>query len=111
MPHFTTEFSKGLDETVDMQQIMQICLDAAKNSKLFDMASAESRAYEAPYSLNINGEVRFLHIKIAMFSGRTDAQKAALSQAVYQGVVGKVNQPVNISVQVVDIEPQFCFHN
>lgn len=111
MPHFTVEFSKNLDKQVDIKQVLQICLDVAKTSKLFAMPSVEARAIEVPYGINIDGDVAFLHIKLALFPGRDPAQLAALCERIYQDVSSIVDLDANISTQVADIDPQFCFHN
>lgn len=111
MPHFITEFSKGLDEKVDMQQVVQTCFDEAEKSQMFDMASVESRAFEVPYAVNAGGKVDFIHVKLALFPGREEAKLAALSKAVCQAIAAQVTLKCTISVQVADINPKTCFQN
>lgn len=111
MPQITIVFSKELDKSIDMNKVMQACFDQAKASKLFNMDSVEVRAHEIPYSLNRAGFGAFMHVKLALFPGRDAQELAALCKAMFEKLVKKVNQPINISVQLAEIEPQFCFHN
>ena len=115
MPHIIINFSKLLDKKLDMQKIMKICFDAAGNSQLLNMKTVEVRACEQPYSLGHDGETSFMHIKITLFPGRDEAKLAAMSKAMYEKVAAYIKEtqhPVtNISTQVSEIDPKFCFHN
>lgn len=111
MPHISIKFSKNLDKNVDIKQVMQACLTEFEQTKTFDMASVEVRASEVPYALTTKGEVNFLHIKIELFPGRDAALITALSKSIFQAVEPLVNQPANISVQMVEMNPQFVSHN
>uniref|UniRef100_A0A2A4YS12 5-carboxymethyl-2-hydroxymuconate isomerase n=1 Tax=OCS116 cluster bacterium TaxID=2030921 RepID=A0A2A4YS12_9PROT len=115
MPHFIIEFSKDLDKELDMKKILQICLDAAADSQLLDMKTVEARAFEVAYGLNVSGEASFLHVKITLFPGRDEAQLATLSKNMYKRIATFVEQSAaqvaNISTQVREIDPKFCFHN
>lgn len=115
MPHIIIEFSKSLDKSIDMQKILQICLTTTKADGLLDMASVEARASQVDYGLTMEGEATFLHVKIALFPGRSEAKLAALSKAIYEAIAAFVNQDANqtvsVSTQIVDIDPKFCFHN
>lgn len=111
MPHISIKFSNKLDATVDMKQVMQACLDEFVAIEIFDMASVEVRASEVPYSLTMQGEVAFVHVKIELFPGRDAQHLTALSKAIFQSVESLVNQPMNISVQMVEMNRQFISHN
>lgn len=111
MPHIIIEYSKNLDNSVNMKQVMQACLDQAQQSELFEMSSVEARASEVPYSLDMNGETSFLHIKIALFPGRDEQKLADLSKAMYESVAKLAAQTTNISTQIVEINSKLCFHN
>lgn len=115
MPHIIIEFSKDLDKNLDMQKILQICLTVTKDNGLLDMALVEARASQVDYGLTIEGEPTFLHIKIALFPGQNAVKLASLSQAMYEALEAFVNQEKNqtasISIQIVEIDPKFCFHN
>lgn len=115
MPHIIIEFSKNLNKNLDMQKILQICLTTTKDNGLLDMASVEARASQVDYGLTTEGEPTFLHVKIALFPGRDAAKLAALSKAIYEALAAFVTedmkQTASISTQIVEIDPQFCFHN
>lgn len=115
MPHIIAEFSKNLDIKLDMKNILKVCLNAVNDSQLLDVTTVEARAFEVPYGLTIAGETSFLHVKIALFPGRDEAKLAALSKAMYEAIASFINnsdaQVANISTQVCEIDPKFCFHN
>lgn len=111
VPQITIVFSKGLDKSIDMNLIMQICFDEAKQSKLFNMDNVEVRAHEIPYSLNRAGFEAFMHVKLALSSGQDDPKLASLCKAMFEKLLKKLNQSINISVQLAEIDPRFCFYN
>lgn len=109
MPHLTIEYSDnlpGFDPRAALTHVNQM-LDA---SGLFREIDIKSRAYPCPqFQVGLADSGRgFIHARIAIMPGRTDQQKADLTQAVLHALRQQLptlpELHVQISVELTELD-------
>ncbi|WP_432724114.1 5-carboxymethyl-2-hydroxymuconate Delta-isomerase [Jeongeupia wiesaeckerbachi] len=107
MPHLSLEYTQNL-AAYDASRALRILGQAMFDSGLFGESDIKSRACKLDDHLVGTGdtETAFLHVQVSLLSGRTDAQKQALSvqiSAALQSTLPAGHGPVQLTVDVRDM--------
>ncbi|MBF7073914.1 5-carboxymethyl-2-hydroxymuconate Delta-isomerase [Glaciecola sp. MH2013] len=103
MPNFIIEHSESLLEQVSLEILQDAVFEGAKNSGHFPPEAIKIRT-EGRKHFRLHGQQKdFLHIKGHILSGRTDAQKKEISQAVMLPLTQLKLNSVFVSVEIIDI--------
>lgn len=114
MPHLTLEYTDNLND-FDAPRALLAVNGALAASGLFADADIKSRAHRlSDYRIGTaEAERAFVHIRIALLGGRSEAQRKALADATLgalQEAMGKAlerkqGREIQLSVETVDIDP------
>ena len=104
MPHCIVEYSQALENQLEPMQLVEAVHSGAKASGLFEDNAIKSRAI--PYSHYRTGEqpIDFVHVTVRILSGRDQAQRASLSQAVLAELAKLELSAISLTVEVRDME-------
>ena len=103
MPNFIVEFSESLIEQIDQDTLMDTVYQGAKSSEHFPPEVIKVRTQARSNYRLYTGQKDFLHVAGHILSGRTDEQKAEISQAVMAELKKLSLQSVFVSVEIIDI--------
>jgi len=119
MPHIWIEYSGNL--ALDTDKLMRTVQDAAVgDGSLFPLAGARTRAVRVDDFLIVDGhpDNAFVHVVLRIGHGRSDAQKAALGERVFQALTAALapvmaSRPLGISMQIEEADPvlNYKFNN
>ena len=103
MPHCIIEYSLQIAEEIDIDALMAAVHDGAMASGLFPEYDIKTRAIA--YRHHRTGQTRdsFVHVGVHLLSGRSDAQKAELSEAVLEKIEPLLPRVVSVGVEICDI--------
>ncbi|NIE96285.1 5-carboxymethyl-2-hydroxymuconate Delta-isomerase [Acinetobacter sp. Tr-809] len=110
MPHLTANYSANLTE-LDPYQLLQDMNTALIETDLFVANDIKSRAFKDDvFLIGLNEtEEAYIHLKLYLLSGRTQAQKQAVGAALLRQLEQKnyiqsvVGYPVQLCVEVIDM--------
>ena len=111
MPHIWIEYSGNLP--LDTRALMRSVQAAAiGDGSLFPLAGARTRAVRVDDYLIVDGhpDNAFVHVLLRIGHGRSDAQKAALGERVFQALTAALApqlaaHPLGISMQIEEADP------
>lgn len=111
MPHIWIEYSGNL--ALDTGALMRTVQAAAiGDGSLFPLAGARTRALRVDDCLIVDGhpDNAFVHVLLRIGHGRSDAQKAALGERVFQALTTALAphlaaRPLGISMQIEEADP------
>ncbi|MDO6763656.1 5-carboxymethyl-2-hydroxymuconate Delta-isomerase [Agarivorans sp. 1_MG-2023] len=104
MPHCIVEYSKDLPATFNIEQVLLSLFEVLKDSAEFEEASIKLRAIAYPDLLSGLDEHSFVHVRLHILSGRSTAQKRALTEAMVEHLSPQLNMVKSLSAEVVDIQ-------
>ncbi len=103
MPHCVIECSSAIENMVELNVLVRSVHDAAESSHLFTAGDVKTRLIVYQYDLVGGKKGDYVHVTIGLLSGRSNAQKKALSSTV-AGVICELLPELHfISVDVKDI--------
>lgn len=104
MPHLILEYAQDLASTEEISRLVVAVHEAAVTSGLFEKSHIKTRAI--PVSIYRTGEGRstFIHVQVRLHSGRTQAQKQALSTAVLDAIRHQGLPVGECTVEIVDMD-------
>jgi 5-carboxymethyl-2-hydroxymuconate isomerase len=104
MPHFIIDIDQAAYSKVDSSELMNSVHEVAVESKLFDTANIKVRIKPYQDSLVAGKSGHFIHVFSNIMGGRTNEQRASLSNAL----VSRLNEDYPwiavISVNVQEFE-------
>jgi len=103
MPHVIIEYSAEVAGQIDIDELISAAHEAALSSDLFPEYDIKTRA--VAYAHHRTGQTRdsFVHVSVHLLDGRSDAQKAMLSEAVLARLEPLLPQVVSVGVEIVDM--------
>nr|WP_321457723.1 5-carboxymethyl-2-hydroxymuconate Delta-isomerase [uncultured Cohaesibacter sp.] len=104
MPHLVISYAKGLEQTVEMQKLVQTVWNTAEASGLFTPAAIKARALPVDYFVTGGTDKPFIHVEAKMFGGRTQEQKKALTQSLFETITAFVGADVSVSAETLEID-------
>lgn len=103
MPHFVIEYSRRIEDTVDMNEIMEAVFSAACQSGLMQPDDIKIRAIPFDhFKLSKKGET-FMHLTVSLLEGRSDENKEALAILVREKLSNELKDVNSISIDVRDM--------
>ena len=105
MPHIVIEYSQPLADEVDVQALCQDAVECAFASGLFDQLSdIKSRAIGYETTVINLPSPSFVHVTIWLLDGRTDAQKADLTNAMADKLEVRLPNVGSLTVDIRDMQ-------
>ncbi len=108
MPHCVVEYSADLEETLSIDELIEVAHQAVLSSGLFRPEDTKSRAYPCHHYKTISGDDSFIHIVIKILSGRQDEVRRQLSQTVLSAVSEFSSGVDTVTVEVVDLDSSYA---
>jgi 5-carboxymethyl-2-hydroxymuconate isomerase len=104
MPHLIIEFSYGQVGDEQIESMLDAVHRAAAETTLFDESHIRVRAIPVEF-YRIGGQRHhFIHLQCRIHTGRDNAQKRYLSEALLQTLKSRQWPAVSITVEVVELE-------
>ncbi|MGD2171093.1 MAG: 5-carboxymethyl-2-hydroxymuconate Delta-isomerase [Gammaproteobacteria bacterium] len=103
MPHLIIEYSEEVADQVAITDIIDAAHDGAMSSDLFPEYDIKTRA--VGYRDHRTGRTRdsFVHVAVHLLDGRSDEQKAMLSEAVLGRIEPLLPRVASVGVEIVDM--------
>jgi 5-carboxymethyl-2-hydroxymuconate isomerase len=103
MPHIVIEHGNALDCPGDAEVALRLAFDCGAASGFIRPEDIKVRTHAAGQFLHGDGRESFVHMTVLMLQGRTDAQKAALAEALREAFAGRFPAVASISVDIRDM--------
>jgi 5-carboxymethyl-2-hydroxymuconate isomerase len=104
MPHCIIEYSKNLEQSLSIKELVCAVHGYVFSSGLFEESSIKTRAIEYTHFQTGVSDMPFIHITLKILHGRNHQEKKDLSTLVLDKLGNDIPPPISISVEVSDIE-------
>ncbi|WP_415895214.1 5-carboxymethyl-2-hydroxymuconate Delta-isomerase [Neptuniibacter sp. PT34_22] len=104
MPHLVIEYSKQIEDKVDITVVMEKVFQGAVAANLFAEKDIKVRANAYEQHMNGAGLNGLIHVSSRILSGRNTEQKTQLTQAVLTELKTLGLEDLSITVEVLDID-------
>ena len=106
MPHLIIDYSDNLGSSIQELKILEALHDVMLNCGLFSPDAVKSRSYNAQdFLVGTKGNSgSFLHVSVAILSGRTVEQKQTLSQALINILQEKLIDVDSLTVEIRELD-------
>ncbi len=103
MPHCIIEYSSGVSDQIEIDDLVGAVHQGVWSSGLFDEYDIKTRA--VAYAHHRTGATRdsFVHVTVRLLSGRDDAQKASLSENLLAQIEPLLTGVVSVGVEICDM--------
>jgi len=103
MPHCIIEYSLGVADQIEIDDLVGAVHRGVLSSGLFDEYDIKTRA--VAYAHHRTGVTRdsFVHVTVRLLSGRNDAQKANLSEKLLAQIEPLLPAVVSVGVEICDM--------
>jgi 5-carboxymethyl-2-hydroxymuconate isomerase len=103
MPHCIIEYSSGVADQIEIDDLVGAVHQGVLSSGLFDEYDIKTRA--VAYAHHRTGATRdsFVHVTVRLLSGRDDAQKADLSKKLLATIEPMLSEVVSVGVEICDM--------
>lgn len=105
MPHFVIEYSRPLENTLDLNKVMQIAFESGVQSGAMQAPDIKVRAIPYDYFRLEGGIDTFMHVSVYLLEGRTAEQKEHLSILLRQNLGDACPQIGSLSIDIRDMDP------
>jgi 5-carboxymethyl-2-hydroxymuconate isomerase len=113
MPHIIAEYSANLEDTLDVQGLVDDLHQAAIDSQVAELVGIRSRAERRDHFRVADGNPAngFVHIVARLRRGRTEAQRTKLGQLLFDAADRRLAQvypshPIGLTVEIHEIDHQ-----
>ena len=103
MPHCIIDYSAEVADQVEIDTLIDAVHQGAMESDLFDEYDVKTRACGYPHHRTGQTRDSFVHVALHLLSGRSDAQKALLSECVLGRIEPLLPKVNSVSVEILDI--------
>ena len=104
MPHCIIEYSAPLHASIKPSQLISAVYNGAFNTNLFECNDIKSRVIPFDHYQSGSVKANFIHVTAKILSGRTLAQRKALSHAILAELKMLNGCATSLTVEVVEIE-------
>ena len=111
MPHITLEYSRNLEDALDVHGLCAALRVAAARTGVFLPAGIRVRAIACTHSSIADGDPRhaFIDVSVRLRAGRTDAEKALATDALFAAAAQftadyMAAKPFMLSLELRDID-------
>ncbi len=103
MPHCIVEYSSGVADQIEIDDLLGAVHRGVLSSGLFDEYDIKTRA--VGYTHHRTGTTRdsFVHVSVRLLSGRDDVQKADLSKKLLAVIEPMLPQVISVGVEICDM--------
>ena len=103
MPHCVIEYSEDVADDIAIEKLVAAVHAGAFASELFPEYDIKTRALG--YRHHQTGQTRdsFVHVAVHLLDGRTDEQKAGLSESVLAHIEPLLPNVASVGVEILDI--------
>ena len=105
MPHFVIEYSATLEQSVDIEKLMQSVLDAAIKSGIMDPDDIKIRAQPFHHFKLAKSQDSFVHINCRLLAGRKPDEKVKLSTGLRRHLSKLLPDVYSISIDITNMDP------
>ena len=105
MPHFVIEQGNALLTKDDRHDVMHIAGQIGANCGFITATDIKIRIVDFTDFIHLDGRKSFLHITVHLLSGRTGAQKVALTSALREALVERFPNVDSLSFSCTDMDP------
>jgi 5-carboxymethyl-2-hydroxymuconate isomerase len=103
MPHCIIDYSPEVAGQIDIDALIEAVHQGAMESDLFPEYDIKTRALAYPHHCTGQTRDSFVHVALHLLSGRSDPQKALLSECVLGRIEPLLPRVVSVSVEILDI--------
>ena len=103
MPHCIIDYSPEVAGQIDIDTLIDAVHQGAMESDLFPEYDIKTRALAYPRHRTGQTRDSFVHVALHLLSGRSDAQKAMLSECVLGRIEPLLPRVVSVSVEILEI--------
>ena len=103
MPHCIIDYSPEVAGQIEIDALIDAVHQGAMESELFPEYDVKTRALGYPHHRTGQTRDSFVHVAVHLLSGRSDAQKAMLSECVLGRIEPLLPQVASVSVEILDI--------
>lgn len=106
MPHCIINYTRDVEQKIDIEKLLNVAFDAVDSSGLFSRASIKARAIG--FDIFQSGQDRddYIHIDLKILSGRTAEQKKTLSDHMINSLALFVGDTKSLTVDIIDMETE-----
>ncbi len=105
MPHLVIEYSKGIEEKVAMESLMEQIYQAAVAAQVMNPDDIKVRALAYSHYRLARPDGDFVHVTCRLLAGRTTEEKVRLSTEIRSYLSGLLSDVYSLSVDIVDMNP------
>jgi len=106
MPHFVIEYSRDVENSYDINKVMQIAFDSGVQSGVMQAADIKVRARPYDYYRLLNDGDSFLHVGVFLLDGRTDEQKEHVALILRENLSVYLADVTSVTVDIRDMNRQ-----
>lgn len=103
MPHVILEYSKDLEKTHDIQELVETVVSGAIDSGLFTPSAIKGRAHSVDYYWTGGSKAPFVCVEVKLLPGRTLEMKQDVTKRIFDKLVHKLPENIAISVEINDL--------
>ena len=103
MPHVIIEHSADVAGQISIDELMAAVHEATLASGLFPEYDIKTRAIGFEHHRTGQTRHSFVHVAVHLLDGRSEAQKADLSEAILSKIEPMLPQVVSVGVEIIDI--------
>lgn len=110
MPNLVMEYSNSVEERVNIPSLLEDLHQVVLQSHLFEQAAVKSRAIRVNDWLigDVGNTTDFIHVSVELLDGRSDEQKALLSQQLIEVLQEQAQCIHSLTINIRDMN-QACF--
>ncbi len=103
MPHCIIDYSEDVADGVEIDDLIEAVHRGAMDSGLFPEYDIKTRALA--FNRHRTGQTRdsFVHVAVHLLSGRSDEDKAMLSEGVLARIEPMLSGIVSVGVEIIDM--------
>jgi 5-carboxymethyl-2-hydroxymuconate isomerase len=108
MPHCIIEYSHGLFDESDLEQVMQDVKEEMLSVNLFAADAIKIRAIQYKDFLIDSKYQNFIHIDLRILTGRTTEQKEGLARAVQDCLKSKfLDENISVTTEITEMNKDY----
>jgi 5-carboxymethyl-2-hydroxymuconate isomerase len=116
MPHLILEYSRNLEDQIDIGDLAKKVHEAALASGIFEVGAVRTRTEPRDVYVIADGhpENTFVALTVRIASGRSAETRKLLGQTIFDALCGHLagvyeTTPIGISLEVQEIDPTAAF--
>lgn len=104
MPHIVVEYSSTLQEQMVATRLLHVLHGVVEASGLFDPQAIKARGIGYADVVLPEGAATFVHVTVAILSGRAEAQREVLADQVFQALITALPETDKASVDIREMD-------